>query len=170
MTLIAERPPEAADRAVHGHWEGDLAIGKDDKSTICNVLSRKIGYLILGHLTPGFNHVDAVHDGLIRKMVELGDLLRGTSTWDQGVEIHPRREAIIAGALAIYLCDPHPLWQQPTNENTNGLLRQYFPKGNDLSAYPQEDLDQVAWEMHDRPRQRLNYLKPNEMVEPILLC
>ena len=169
MTLIAERPPEAADRAVHGHWEGDLIIGKDHKSAIGTVVERKTGYLILVHLTPGCNRVDAVHDGLIRKMVDLPDLLRRTLTWDQGVEMHRHKEVTIAADLAIYFCDPHSPWQRPTNENTNGLLRQYFPKGTDLSVYSQEDLDYVAWEMNDRPRKRLNYLKPNEMIEPLLL-
>jgi IS30 family transposase len=124
MTLIAERPPEAADRAVHGHWEGDLIIGKDHKSAIGTVVERKTGYLILVHLTPGLNRVDAVHDGLIRKMVDLPNLLRRTLTWDQGT---------------------------------------------DLGVYSQEDLDYVAWEMNDRPRKRLDYLKPKEMIEPLLL-
>ena len=122
MTLIADRPPEAADRAVHGHWEDDLITGKDHKSAIGTVVERKTGYLILVHLTPGCNRVDAVHDGLIRKMVDLPDLLRRTLTWDQGVEMHRHKEVTIAADLAIYFCDPHSPWQRPTNDNTNGLL------------------------------------------------
>ena len=119
MTLIAERPPEAADRAVHGHWEGDLIIGKDHKSAIGTVVERKTGYLILVHLTSGLNRVDAVHDGLIRKMVDLPNLLRRTLTWDQGIEMHRHKEVTIAADLAIYFCDPHSPWQRPTNENTH---------------------------------------------------
>ena len=169
MILIADRPPEASDRAVHGHWEGDLIIGKDGTSAIGTVVERTSNYLILVHLPAGMNRVDAVHDGLIRKMVDLPDLLRRTLTWDQGTEMHRHKEIKIAADLDIYFCDPHSPWQRPTNENTNGLLRQYFPKGTDLSIYSQDDLDYVAWEMNDRPRKRLDYAKPNEMIEPLLL-
>ena len=91
-------------------------------------MERKSGYLILVHLTPGRNRVDAVRDGLIHKMIDLPDLLRRTLTWDQGVEMHQHKEVTIAADLAIYFCDPHSPWQRPTNENTNGLLRQYFPR------------------------------------------
>ena len=148
---------------------GDFIVGKDHKSAIGTVVERKTGYLTPVHLTPGCNRVDAVHDGFIRKMADLPDVLRRTLTWDQGIEMHRHKEVTIAADLAIYFCDPHSPWQRPTNENTNGLLRQYFPKGTDLSVYSQEDLDYVAWEMNDRPRKRLDYLKPNEMIEPLLL-
>jgi IS30 family transposase len=100
MTMIADRPPEAADRAVHGHWEGDLIVGKHGKSAIGTVVERKTGYLILVHLAPGKNRVDAVHDGLIRKMVDLPDLLRRTLTWDQGIEMHRHKEVTIAACSA----------------------------------------------------------------------
>jgi IS30 family transposase len=112
-------------------------------------------------MAPKKNRVDAIHDGLIRKMVDLPDVLRQTLTWDQGIEMHRHKEVTIAADLEIYFCDPHSPWQRPTNENTNGLLRQYFPRGTDLSVYSEEDLDYVAWEMNDRPRKRPDFAKPN---------
>jgi len=169
ITLIAERPPEAADRALHGNWEGDLIIGKDHKTAIGTVVERKTGYLILVHLTPGCNRVDAVHGGLIRKMVDLPDPLRRTLTWDQGFEMHRNKEVTIESDLAINFCDPHSRWQRPTNENTNGLLRRYFPQATDLSVYSRGDLDYVSWEMNDGLRKRLDYLQPNEMIETLLM-
>lgn len=169
MILIADRPPEAADRAVPGHWEGDLIVGKNMQSAIGTVVERRSGSVILVHLTPGRNRVDAVHDGLIKKIGALPDQLRRTLTWDQGVEMHRHKEVTIAADIDIYFCDPHSPWQRPTNENTNGLLRQYFPKGTDLSIYSQEDLDYVAWEMNERPRKRLDFATPNEMMTELLL-
>lgn len=169
MILIADRPPEAADRAVPGHWEGDLIVGKDMKSAIGTIVERRSGALMLVHLAPGTNLVDAVHDGLIKKIGALPDQLRGSLTWDQGVEMHRHKEVSIAADIDIYFCDPHSPWQRPTNENTNGLLRQYFPKGTDLSIYSQEDLDYVAWEMNERPRKRLDFATPNEMMTELLL-
>lgn len=169
MILIADRPPEAADRAVPGHWEGDLIVGKGGQSAIGTVVERRSGYLILVHLTPGRNRVDAVHDGLVGKISDLPDQLRRTLTWDQGVEMHRHKEVKIAADIDIYFCDPHSPWQRPTNENTNGLLRQYFPKGTDLNVYSEQDLDFVAWQMNDRPRKRLDFAKPNEIIEELLL-
>jgi transposase, IS30 family len=169
MILIADRPPEAADRAVPGHWEGDLIIGKDGQSAIGTVVERRSGYLILVHLTPGRNRVDAVHDGLIKKMSDLPDHLRRTLTWDQGIEMHRHKEVKMAADIDIYFCDPHSPWQRPTNENTNGLLRQYFPKSTDLSGYSEEDLDFVAWQMNERPRKRLDFATPNEKIKELLL-
>ena len=169
MTLIADRPPEAADRAVPGHWEGDLIIGKDGLSAIGTVVERHSGYLLLIHLDPDKSRVDGVRDGLIAKLKDLPEKIRRTLTWDQGVEMHKHKEVSIAADIEIYFCDPHSPWQRPTNENTNGLLRQYFPKGTDLSVFSQEDLDYVEWEMNDRPRKRLEFAKPAEVIEQVLL-
>jgi IS30 family transposase len=169
MTLIAERPAEAADRAIPGHWEGDLIVGKDGRSAIGTVVERHSGYLLLIHLDPGKNRVDAVRDGLIDKLTDLPDKIRRTLTWDQGTEMHKHKDVSIAADIQIYFCDPHSPWQRPTNENTNGLLRQYFPKGTDLAVFTQEDLDYVEWEMNDRPRKRLQYAKPAEVIEQVLL-
>lgn len=169
MIMIADRPPEAADRAVPGHWEGDLIVGKDMQSAIGTVVERRSGSVILVHLTPGQNRVESVRDGLIKKMGALPDQIRRTLTWDQGREMYRHKDIAIAADIDIYFCDPHSPWQRPTNENTNGLLRQYFPKGTDLNIYSQDYLDRVAWEMNERPRKRLDFATPNEMMAELLL-
>jgi IS30 family transposase len=130
-------------------------------------VERKTGSLILVNLTPRPNRVYAVHDGLIRQMVDLPNLLRQTLTWDQNVEMHRHKEVTIAADLAIHFCDPHSPWQRPRNENANGLL-EWTPKGTDLGVYSQEDLEYVAWEMNDCPSKRLDYLKPNETIAPLM--
>jgi transposase, IS30 family len=169
MVLIADRPPEAADRALPGHWEGDLIVGKDGASAIGTVVERRSGYLLLLHLPAGVNRVDAVTQALTARLRDLPDLLRRTLTWDQGIELHRHRQIQIDADIEIYFCDPRSPWQRPTNENTNGLLRQYFPKGTDLSVFSPEDLAYVEWEMNDRPRKRLDFAKPSEIIETILL-
>lgn len=169
MANIAERPAEANDRKVPGHWEGDLIVGKDGKSAIGTVVERHSNYLLLIWMDPTKNRVDALTDGLIARMKDLPDLLRRTVTWDQGSEMHRHEQIAIDADIKVYFCDPHSPWQRPTNENTNGLLRQYFPKGTDLSVYSQEDLNYVEWEMNDRPRKRLDFAKPSEVIENILL-
>lgn len=169
MVNIADRPAEADDRAVPGHWEGDLIIGKDGKSAIGTIVERHSNYLLLVWMDPVMNRVEAVTDGLVRKMKDLPDLLRRSLTWDQGTEMSRHAQVAMAADIDVYFCDPHSPWQRPTNENTNGLLRQYFPKGTDLSVYSQEDLDYVEWEMNDRPRKRLEFAKPAEVIENVLL-
>lgn len=169
MVLIADRPAEAADRAIPGHWEGDLIIGKDGKSAIGTVVERHSGYLLLLHLPTGRNRVEAVTDALTTRLADLPDLLRRTLTWDQGKELAQHKQIAIDADIDIYFCDPHAPWQRPTNENTNGLLRQYFPKGTDLTVFSPEDLAYVEWEMNDRPRKRLDYAKPSEIIESVLL-
>lgn len=169
MTMIADRPADADDRAVPGHWEGDLIVGKDSKSAIGTVVERHSGYLLLVWLDPALNRVDALTQGLTAKLAALPDTLRHTLTWDQGKEMNQHAKIAIDADIDIYFCDPHSPWQRPSNENTNGLLRQYFPKGTDLSVYSQADLDYVQWEMNDRPRKRLQFAKPNEVIEEVLL-
>jgi IS30 family transposase len=169
MVNITERPAEVADRTVPGHWEGDLIIGKDGKSAIGTVVERHSNYLLLVWMDPAKNRVEALTEGLIRKMKALPDVLRRTLTWDQGTEMSDHARIAIDADIDVYFCDPRSPWQRPTNENTNGLLRQYFPKGADLSVYSQEDLDYVEWEMNDRPRKRLKFAKPAEVIENILL-
>jgi len=169
MVNITERPAEVADRTVPGHWEGDLIIGKDGKSAIGTVVERHSNYLLLVWMDPAKNRVEALTEGLIRKMKALPDVLRRTLTWDQGKEMSDHARIAIDADIDVYFCDPRSPWQRPTNENTNGLLRQYFPKGADLSVYSQEDLDYVEWEMNDRPRKRLKFAKPAEVIENILL-
>lgn len=167
--ILVDHPAEADDRAVPGHWEGDLIIGKDGKSAIGTVVERHSGYLILVWMDPTKNRVEALTDGLIAKMKDLPDVLRKTLTWDQGKEMSAHQQIAMAADLDVFFCDPHSPWQRPTNENTNGLLREYFPKGTDLSIHSQADLDYVEWEMNDRPRKRLDFLKPAEVIEEILL-
>nr|WP_270909557.1 IS30 family transposase [Leucobacter sp. UCMA 4100] len=169
MVNIVDRPAEALDRAVPGHWEGDLIIGKDGKSAIGTVVERHSNYLFLVWLDPSLPRVEAVTEGLIAKMKELPDVLRRTLTWDQGKEMSKHQEVAMGADIDVFFCDPHSPWQRPTNENTNGLLREYFPKGTDLSVFSQADLDYVEWEMNDRPRKRLAFAKPAEVIEEILL-
>lgn len=169
MTMIAERPAEADDRSIPGHWEGDLIVGKDSKSAIGTVVERHSGYVLLIWLDPDVNRVDALTQGLTAKLAALPDTLRHTLTWDQGREMNQHVKIAVNANIDIYFCDPHSPWQRPSNENTNGLLRQYFPKGTDLSIHSQADLDYVQWEMNDRPRKRLEFAKPNEVIEKVLL-
>lgn len=169
MINIAERPAEAEDRSVPGHWEGDLIIGKDGKSAIGTVVERHSNYLFLIWMDPAKDRVEALTDGLIAKMKDLPDSLRRSVTWDQGNEMSRHEQISMDADIDVFFCDPHSPWQRPTNENTNGLLRQYFPKGTDLSVYSQEDLDYVEWEMNDRPRKRLAFAKPAEVIEDVLL-
>lgn len=169
MINISERPAEADDRAVPGHWEGDLIVGKDGKSAIGTIVERHSNYLMLVWMDPALNRVDALTAGLVEKMKDLPDLLRRSLTWDQGTEMYRHRQIAMDADIDVYFCDPHSPWQRPSNENTNGLLRQYFPKGTDLSVFSQADLDYVEWEMNDRPRKRLKFAKPAEVIESTLL-
>jgi IS30 family transposase len=169
MVMIADRPAEVQDRALPGHWEGDLILGKDGKSCIGTIVERTTGFLMLIKIQPGVNRAEAVRDGLIAKMGALPDHLRQSLTWDQGTEMRRHKEVQIAADIDIYFCDPHSPWQRGSNENMNGLLRQYFPKGTDLGIHSQTDLDYVAHQVNDRPRQRFDFCTPNEMIKTFLL-
>ncbi|MGO9901382.1 MAG: IS30 family transposase [Solirubrobacteraceae bacterium] len=168
MVNIAERPQEADDRAVPGHWEGDLIIGKNNKTAIGTLVERSTGYALLVHLPDGYKP-DQVAPALAAKIKTLPDSLRRSLTWDQGIEMRDWKDIQIATDLAIYFCDPHAPWQRGSNENTNGLLRQYFPKGTDLSIHTELDLDHVADELNDRPRKRFGFYKPTERLAELLL-
>jgi transposase, IS30 family len=168
MINITERPAEADDRAVPGHWEGDLILGKGQLSAIGTLVERTTGYTMLVHLPDG-HKAEQVRDALIKKIQTIPDILRASLTWDQGTEMHKWKEVSVAADIDIYFCDPHSPWQRATNENTNGLLRQYFPKGTDLSVHSEMDLDWVATELNDRPRKRLGFAKPIEEIGPLLL-
>lgn len=161
MVMISERPPEAADRAIPGHWEGDLIEGAFHRSFLATLVERTSRFTVLVRLPEGKNaaHVAAQ---LADKMIELPSALRRTLTWDQGGEMGRHREFSVATGIDVYFCDPHSPWQRPSNENTNGLLRQYFPKRSDLSAVTDEDLDRVADELNGRPRAVLGYMTPSE--------
>ena len=168
MINIAERPPEVEDRAVPGAWEGDLIIGKQNQSAIGTLVERQTGYAMLVHLPAGYKP-EQVRDALAEKIKTLPTALRGSLTWDQGPEMRDWEKVRIATDIDIYFCDPHAPWQRGTNENFNGLLRQYFPKGTDLSVHSAADLDRVAAELNDRPRKRLAFKKPIELIGDLLL-
>jgi IS30 family transposase len=167
MVNIAERPPEALDRAVPGHWEGDLITGAENKSAIGTLVERCTGFVILLHL-PNSHGGDDVEGAMVEAMAQLPRTLRRTLTWDQGQEMANHAAIAKATELEIYFCDPHSPWQRPTNENTNGLLRQYFPKSTDLSGYHSDYLEFVATQLNNRPRKRLGWHTPAEALDQLL--
>jgi IS30 family transposase len=167
MVNIAERPAEVADRAVPGHWEGDLITGENNASAIGTLVERTTRFTLLLHL-PDDHGAVAVRDAITAQMSRLPQLLRQTLTWDQGIELTRHAEITAALDLDIYFCDPHSPWQRGTNENTNGLLRQYFPKGTDLSGYHPDYLDFVAAELNDRPRKTLGWRTPAQALHRLL--
>ncbi len=167
MVLISDRPAEAADRAVPGHWEGDLILGKNGKTAIGTLVERSTRFCLLLHLPDGFDPLQ-VRDAMITTMGHLPTHLRRTLTWDQGLEMRRHRETSVALDLPIYFCDPHSPWQRGSNENTNGLLRQYFPKGTDLSVHTAADLEFLAAELNGRPRMTLEWRSPGEALAALL--
>jgi IS30 family transposase len=167
MVNISERPSEADDRAVPGHWEGDLITGAKNQSAIGTVVERSTRFVMLLHL-PHDHSAPTVQEAIVTKMAHLPDILRRTLTWDQGGEMANHVAIAAAADLDIYFCDPHSPWQRGSNENTNGLLRQYFPKGTDLSGYPADYLDYVATKLNNRPRQTLGWKTPAETLDELL--
>jgi transposase, IS30 family len=165
--LISERPAEADDRAVPGHWEGDFVMGKNNRSAVATLVERTTRFLILLHL-PGPHDALAFQNATVKAMTGLPAQLRRSLTWDQGLEMRNHKQISIAADVPIYFCDPHSPWQRGTNENTNGLLRQYLPKGTDLSVHSPDDLAAIAAELNDRPRKTLGWLKPDEVIGPLL--
>ena len=168
MVSISERPPEVEDRAVPGHWEGDLIIGSTaSNSAVGTLVERTTGFVMLLHLPDGHTAL-AVQAALVTKMAELPEQLRLSLTWDQGKEMANHIAIAKATDLDIYFADPHSPWQRGSNENTNGLLRQYLPKSTDLSFYGPQMLDNIAAELNARPRKRHGFLTPAEVLDRLL--
>jgi IS30 family transposase len=160
MVMISERPAEVEDRAVPGHWEGDLLSGKGQRS-IGTLVERATRYVMLVRLPDG-KSAPAVRKALAKRIVTLPTELRRSITWDQGKELAEHVRFTVDTGVQIYFCDPKSPWQRGSNENTNGLLRQYFPKHSELSGYSQAQLNAVARELNGRPRRTLGGLSPSE--------
>jgi transposase, IS30 family len=167
MVLISQRPAEVADRAVPGHWEGDLIIGKNQASAMGTLVERTSRYVLLLHLPQG-RDAHTVRTAMTQAIATLPAALMRTITWDQGREMSQHAQFRIDTGVQIYFCDPHAPWQRGSNENTNGLLRQYFPKGTDLSIYTPADLQAAADSLNGRPRQTLGWMTPSEKLAQIV--
>jgi len=167
MVNISQRPAEVNDRAVPGHWEGDLIMGKSGKSAIGTLVERSTRFVMLLHLPSGHSPLE-VERAVVGATQKLPGFIWKSLTWDQGWEMRNHLQVKVATGLQVYFCDPASPWQRGSNENTNGLLRQYFPKGTDLSQHDGDYLDLVAAQMNRRPRQTLGWLRPAEALGRLL--
>ena len=169
MVMIADRPPviDAEDKPFLGDWEGDLIIGANSASAIGTLVERRTGFVLLLHL-PDDHRAETVRDAIIDAVHRMPAALRGSLTWDQGIELAKHAKITTATDLPVYFCDPHSPWQRALNENTNGLLRQYYPKGVDLSQFDKEHLQATEARLNRRPRKRHQFLTPAEVLAELL--
>ena len=168
MTMIAERPAEVDDRAQAGHWEGDLIMGPGNRSAIGTLVERRTRFLILLHIPAAVPTAITVREAISAALVGLPPGLARTLTWDQGKELALHQQITASTGTRVFFCDAHSPWQRGSNENTNGLLRDYFPKGTDLSTHSAEELSRVAVEVNERPRKTLGWTRPADLFSQAL--
>ena len=164
MTMIADRPAEVDDRVQIGHWEGDCIMGAGNRSAIGTLVERVTRFVILIHVPTGRPTAEAMRDGIVEALGALAPHLRRTLTWDQGKELALHQQITAATETRVFFCDAHSPWERGSNENTNGLLRDYFPKGVDLADISPEELQRVADEINDRPRKTLGWARPADLI------
>jgi len=167
MVMISERPAEADDRAVPGHWEGDLVMGNNNRSAVGTLVERSTRFVLLLHLANGKTALD-VNTAMSTAIATLPDAMMRSITWDQGKELAAHAQFSVATGVPVFFCDPHSPWQRGTNENTNGLLRQYMPKGTNLAVHTVDDLARIADSLNNRPRKTLGYMTPSEKLAELL--
>jgi transposase, IS30 family len=170
MVMISERPAEADDRAVPGHWEGDLIMGAGNRSAIGTLVERTTRFVMFLHLPGGRHTADVVRDAMTTKILTPPTAMRRSITWDQGKEMAQHAQFTIDTGIQIYFCDPHSPWMRGSNENTNGLARQYFPKSTNLTKYTEADLAAAADSLNGRPRQTLGWMTPSEKLAQLLIA